>query len=623
MRLLDRLNNRPISCVDMPKAIVPARYVVLEEVFVNGHALLEKGRVLAGDGTGRINIGEVSFFCQEVINAEDQANYELVCLALVQIEQYVDSFESQIQPSPLIPSQLFSEEGKLNALEELLEEILEKGHLHEVSRRPRYDMRYDELVQPVSRAKRLASSSHRHLAAHSECWQRRTLTGIQPKKIMGLVSEDEYHIYENRVFARLLDKLDRFLNKRRSEVIELKNNLNEALELENSTELNYRVSQKLFALWGETFTSDSALSALELLESTRYTLEQQLKKVKQLINGPLYKRIPRHAQVSGQLKSTNILSHDQHYRNLLLLWNSLRKERQNGSLTPSTYLEEQKKLQQAYDRYCGVLVLRSLNELGYTTDNATNNLGYHSKWTSQSGRQVTVKVENTRWVIEDTHYGNQLELVAISSWHSDQLKTSQENNKLIVPCCLNHDDKPLYAADWVTGDYTGPLVLTPMDFYVEESLTSLLQTWLLIKPLNEYGTVIEKLPTSIMPLLKNTSSIEVLKNHSARLLEPISNEDMIRLGNELRKHQAKRSLEDFMQAKFSLDQLAVCPVCQQKAYFYHRDRQTFKAVCENNDCRLEWQIINTDLSRVFEMYPANTHENSFKKLGRWSGRIKL
>ncbi|WP_157097546.1 hypothetical protein [Photobacterium sp. J15] len=592
---------------------------MLEDALFNGHTLLEKGRVLVGDGTGRINIGEESFSCQDAINTEDQANYDLVCLALLQIDQHVDLFESEVKPSPLIPSQLFSDEGKLNALEERLEEVLEKGHLHEISRRPRYDMRYDELVQPVSRAKRLASSSHRHLAAHSECWQRRTLTGIQPKKIMGLISEDEYHIYENRVFARLLDKLDRFLDKRISEVIELQTNLNEALDLENSTELNYRISQKLFALWGETFTSESALSALELLESTRHKLEQQSKKIKQLINGSLYKCVPRNAQVPGQLKPTNILSHDQHYRYLLLLWNSLRKERHNGSQTPAIYFEGQEALQQAYIHYCGMIIYRSLCQLGYTVESAASSY----KCLSKSGRQLTVKLENTRWIIEDAHYGNQLELVAISSWRSDQLKAFQEKNRLIIPCCLNHDESPSQVADWLTGDYTGPLVLTPMDFYVEERLTSLLQTWLMIKPLNEYGIVIDKIPTSILPTIKNTSSIEALSNHSARLLEPISDADMNRLGNELKKHQAKKSLEDFIQNKFSLDQLAICPVCQQKAQFYHRDQQTFKAVCVNNDCKLEWQIINTEQGRLFEMYPANTDGNSFKRLGRWYSRIRL
>jgi hypothetical protein len=72
------------------------------------------------------------------------------------------------------------------------------------------DMRYDEELVDISRAKKIANNAHRHLAIHSETWQQRTLVGIHPKKILARLSEDEIAIYENKVFVSLLDKLRYF-----------------------------------------------------------------------------------------------------------------------------------------------------------------------------------------------------------------------------------------------------------------------------------------------------------------------------------------------------------------------------------------------------------------------------
>ena len=248
IKLLDRFTNQQLTTNDLHGHIVPGRYMLLEDGLINGHSEKVAGDILCGDGSEKLTFGDRSFTCEEAISGDEQARVELTRLSITQITDSLD-LSSSLLPSPLIPGQLFTEEGELNDLETKLQNVLEKGHLHEISRRPRYDMRYDELVQPVSRAKRLASSSHRHLAAHSECWQRRTLTGIQPKKIMGLVSEDEFNLYENRVFSRLLDQLERFLNKRLKEIEELKNNFYAALELDGAEHLDYRLSEK-YLLYG-------------------------------------------------------------------------------------------------------------------------------------------------------------------------------------------------------------------------------------------------------------------------------------------------------------------------------------------------------------------------------------
>jgi hypothetical protein len=103
---------------------------------------------------------------------------------------------------------------RVTPLEQMLCAVLKGGRLHSISTGPRVDLKYEESVTDVSRARRLTNSTYTHLASHSECWQRQTLSGIQPRRVLARFSEDDYATYENRVYARLLDGLDNYLTRR-------------------------------------------------------------------------------------------------------------------------------------------------------------------------------------------------------------------------------------------------------------------------------------------------------------------------------------------------------------------------------------------------------------------------
>ena len=89
-----------------------------------------------------------------------------------------------------------------------------------------------------------------HLASHSECWQRQTLSGVIPKKVLARFSEDDYGIYENRVYARLLDKIERHLQRRLSALKSLQATLDQALKFYQSEDVDFRLSHEVCRLWG-------------------------------------------------------------------------------------------------------------------------------------------------------------------------------------------------------------------------------------------------------------------------------------------------------------------------------------------------------------------------------------
>ena len=90
--------------------------------------------------------------------------------------------------SPMLPSELAAQ-CELEEIEHCLSDVLRGGHLHSISDRPRRDLRYDEFVAPVARARRLATSALSHLASHSDCWQQRTLSGVLPRKVLARFSD--------------------------------------------------------------------------------------------------------------------------------------------------------------------------------------------------------------------------------------------------------------------------------------------------------------------------------------------------------------------------------------------------------------------------------------------------
>jgi hypothetical protein len=625
MIVYDRLTYTKISVEGLQVPVLPGRYQMTGDALFNGHTQVGVGDALVSDGSNKLSVnGYAVSFMDAVENKKDQVKFEIVVKVLFQINKLLDNPDkiSGILPSPLVPSQVFDDDGEFSQLEVLLGKVLGKGHLHEINRRPRIDMRYDDQVLPVSRARRLAPSAHRHLAAHSECWQRKTLTGIQPKKIMGQISEDEYALYENKVYARLLDRLDLLLLKRLQELSELLENFDQGLKLESADSLNYRLRNSLFSLWGETFTSmESSEIARDKIERVQNRLKEYSKSIRGLIQGELYKRVPRNAQVATKLQLTNILAHDQHYRFLVKLWNASLESHEKNELPEEKY-QKNKVLQQAYINYCKLLIVRSLKELGYHSKTQ----GIHGRDFLFRDHKIIVALSRSNWEIYNERSGQKIVLVPIASWNSGGLKTVRKGETLIIPCCFHSEDILFVSPSaWITGKYDGPLVLSPLDFYVQERLIALLKSWILFKPFSEYAQLITKLPKEVMSKFKNLKECKVEDAYSIRLLQPISKNELEPILNDLKAVNAIGSLEQFAAAMVSMEQIAWCPICKEKANLtIWKDRRAFKAVCSRRACQLEWGIYsNGNKKSDVRFFTQDQKEGGFKTNGRWFDQYEL
>lgn len=341
------------------------RYSLLKASSLGIHGDWPAGTVLVDDGRGSIDVDDVSFkFESSKLDTKQLAQRDVAFQALEDIKAIAELSDVECLPSPVIPSEI-AHRLDHSQLEIELIEAIRLGHLQSIARSPRISMRYDEELLPVSRVKRTANNYQRHLAAHSECWQQRTFTGIVPKKLQAKISEDEVHIYENRVYARLLDHLERYVLGVLAKLRVLSETLQKGLDLEGSHSLNRSLRHALCTTWGESFAQGEAESLKAKSEQKFEYFEQQLRTIQQLKQSATYRSIPRDAVVPLALKNTNILMNDPHYMKVRCLWEWWVKEVALFSKDPVLVFEQQQKHIECYRHYIGLLLLRAHMKIGW------------------------------------------------------------------------------------------------------------------------------------------------------------------------------------------------------------------------------------------------------------------
>lgn len=268
------------------------------------------------------------------------------------------SWAEALDVSPLVPG--MSERAELQEFEKLLADRL--GHLVEVCQGPRTHLRVEVERTAVARARRLATQAPSYLTAHTEDWDRPTLRAVIPKRILSLVREDQFDIYENRVAARLVDHLDAYLSRRVTEVARLLRLFNEVGDHSSTAGQGSHWRQKrVYQLWGDSLDAGEARRkaerTLEHLKFLKYS-------VSGLMDSVLYREVPRRAFVSTTLTMTNILANDVHYRRVAEVWLAWARLGLEQSPRPDKHFEEMQELCRCFGGFALLLFIRGLDQLG-------------------------------------------------------------------------------------------------------------------------------------------------------------------------------------------------------------------------------------------------------------------
>jgi len=605
---LDRVTGRKVT--RLPEIIESSRYVTMKPTLVNGHTMIDPGVLLVDDGTGMFRgIDSTSSFLHARSGDEVLVEQGIINSALLEFEYAVAKGNSA---SFLIPEALLNR-LHLQPFDAVVKAVIDKGHFQEITRSPNMELVYEEHLLPVSRVKKFSASAGRHLAAHSECWQKRSFTGVVPRSLLALESEDEYNIYENRVFARLLDHLDRYLQRRCREVSRIEEAIAEAESFEASETLYFGLTHSVCGLWGEGFKGGHVLSdEAEQGQGSLQVLRFLLKEVRGLRGSKLYKMIPKGDDIGSQIRMTNTLTHDQHYRHVARLWHHWLKFNSDGRIDPKNQFQSNSDFAGAYCTYVEALIKRSLVELGGEETSAG--------FAMPSGRILAISKEYN--MISLDLKGKKLTIVPVyDAVNFDEI--DPEHARIIISPVIR---------DFHLG--LAGQTASPLYFYTLEAMVTQISSWLSFHTVAIFSDKLKRLPSSVINIL-STKYPEFfnLNGTDATLTRPLGS-SLFDIRKDL-KHATQdisviRFLDSLDVSSARMDAMLSCPLCGRitgSQAFHARDKYAFEV--SGAPCGHFWRIDkDKDARRYFVAGPSDGDESllsssTFKKFGRYRYRFEL
>lgn len=601
---LDRVTGQKV--MSLPIAVGQGKFFTLQPINETLGVLPGSPGHLVASGIESLQ-PEFSRLKFDGIAPEHQAMAELLCRAIETINTATDQVSNLA--SPMMPSAVIDAESHLLPFEELLLIVIQKGHLHHISLYPRVDLHYEDEVTDIARVKRLAKGALVHLASHSECWQRQTLTGVIPKKALARFSDDDFNIYENRVFARLVDKMDLHLTRRLLILKDLQKNLSQALELYTATELNHRLTHEICSLWGQTFSEDETDKASQVLDETYATLIKLQGAVAALKQGPLYQKVDRRAKVGHSIHMTNILSHDSHYRHLAMLWNELAKINNHKVTTPEELYRRNCYLAHAYSNYAGLVLRHALKP--YMSNKMTGEWG---------GLEFSLQQQGLEWqLLKNDNPKNQAKvLLTVIPWltlsESSELEVQELTQMKDSARVIFWPDTAIKSKDLC--DIKAAIPLTPLDLYCVERVGRLIDKVILSELLSAYAEKIPKIPLKILDFVANTPGNKVLITDKAgmtlTLREQINPELLNSVVALLNESNAITQAKLLIKRQTEIAALEICSVCQEKVKLEYQQPLGFKISCRS--CKTERFLRKKEDNWEYEQ--KTNGEINFTKYGR-------
>ena len=497
--------------VELPSTgIQSGRYRLTQNCVLNGEVKLSRGTVLWRSGEGSASLTSEDQpdirvpvrFTYSPLKSVSRSVVDLSIAAVV--DGWSVDGNLRDLPSPILPSVL-REHMEMMRPEPDLEQALASGQWDEVSVRPRLDMHYVPETLPVARAKRVQASAVEHLSQHSELWARRSISGVIPAKVLARVSEDDHAIYENIVFARLLDGCARWLDGRISEVRAIKDGQRIAMQLEKGDERHRLLTSRICALWGRAWFSEAEDSHATL--DTLDRLERMRAHVERLRRSGVYTRIPRSARVPIALRPTNIFQYDKRYRELRPFWDALVNARAREKISESVRYEVLAARQAAFLRYVLLLILYALRDMGATEVGSSGRQHRVGPWDLEIDAERPGEV---RIMIRSRGKLLQERALVLLLTKEDEVVCRDPNRSLFYA-------EDLMAGGSITDEDQDPRVLNPFKFFAVERVRQVLEHDFCRIFLAQYPSAADRVPAGIRDKLSGLAGF-VFKPHGDRLL---------------------------------------------------------------------------------------------------------
>ena len=228
---------------------------------------------------------------------------------------------------------------------------------------PFIHLKEQNIILPVEAVRVVNNDTLNHVASHSELWTDVSPRGIKPGRLLTRTYEDNYGIYENKVFCNVVDDI---LAYARSSIRFLKELIytNRTIEinlLDRVNHLNYFLALgKLHIGYSRSFESYYAIAerCLNRLQYIVNTISPRLKR-------PVYKN-NKVRPANLKIRKTNILSMHKEYHQIYRLAKSFARHGVNPvrEVTEKDIAE----LEKSYFFFCQALCVFSVGHFNFACD---------------------------------------------------------------------------------------------------------------------------------------------------------------------------------------------------------------------------------------------------------------
>lgn len=250
--------------------------------------------------------------------------------------------------------------GTLNELDRAA--MQEIDALTDVCRRP-HD-RLDSTTELVRAAlvRRVPPRGLTRLASHPEDWAGVEHGRIHPHRLVSQRYVEYLDFYENRVAAKLVDRLREYLSRRIRELTTLAEGLADLGEYQRALEReqSWRRLERLSRLVA-TAVSDTT-GPLSLVQESLAELVKVRTSVLRLRDSPAYKHANRRARVPLRLMRTNLFNNEGRYRRVGFLWDQWAV---SETRTKELQRDTDRSFLESYDAYVTALTIRACGVLGF------------------------------------------------------------------------------------------------------------------------------------------------------------------------------------------------------------------------------------------------------------------
>lgn len=667
---LDRISSQKHSNPLTP--FVPGQW----QYVGNGHVTIRdfnasEGHVIIPDADGRANVEGVGLLKLDprlVLDPGALQHLSLIGDRLKGLSS--EAWLSWISEPPLIPA--LQDDLKESYLEKEL--IAGLGNLEEVCKRPKTQLMIEEERLPVSRCKRPAVRAPIVLSARSEDWKQRTLWGVRPQKILGVVRDENFEIYENKIAVTLVKHLDIALFNRIRDVRRIIDPIQKKINYQQvvGDARNYRRAHRILKLWADSINDESHL---DYARETLNRLKALHRRILALKDSPLFRKIGRISVPGLQLRMTNILQHDETYRGVADLWIAWEKHIHDSSPDPDIrWLLEQNAVE-GLNHYAFLVIVRALDNLGYYPSSRYEEtpLAVNGAW-ELSGPLDTLRLrrQGTKIFLEKIDSGKCLEIIAIPSmleasisigeWlssiklypHSrfilnvtadDSRALPKERLRLrslgnqgddstlmfssIAPWDLESVERVTRAMRWfIWADYYQSYPPS-LSFESGWSIPPNKPDWL--KIVNSKGIVVRPSTDSKYSWNDLTNRLNSTIEEVSALQSKIANtkDPRSKLQFKQKLDEAQRLLvfdhkatEELLSAKNSIEKLLVCPICSTRSTPYSFEEADNLFRCKCHDCDSAWGLRSCNKCHVkypFIFFPGNEPTEDLSDIDRRYG----